>query len=79
MMNLGVIHWAFPPREGGVESHLITVLPEMAKMGTNIFVLTETMNGEPNEKLLFGIKIIRSDGMTTSKLDELLKRNRFKE
>ncbi len=73
-MNLGVIHWAFPPREGGVESHLITVLPEMAKLGVNVFVLTETMEGQQNEGLVYGIKVIRGDGLSTAKLDERLKK-----
>jgi glycosyltransferase involved in cell wall biosynthesis len=39
-MKIGVIHWAFPPVVGGVESHLIYLYGELARMGHEISFLT---------------------------------------
>jgi len=72
-MNLGVIHWGFPPRGGGVETHLITVLPEVARLGVNVCVLTETMEGQKEEEDVYGIKLFRKEDLLTTKLDERLK------
>jgi glycosyltransferase involved in cell wall biosynthesis len=73
-MRIGVVHWGFPPRGGGVEAHLITVYPEMVKQGAQVFVLTETMNGVPQQEIVKGIKVIRNDGMSASGLDERVKK-----
>ena len=37
-LNIGVVHWAFPPVTGGVEMHLLTVCPEMVRQGATILV-----------------------------------------
>ncbi|MDI6897322.1 glycosyltransferase family 4 protein [Methanocella conradii] len=39
-MRIGVVHWAFPPVVGGVESHLIYLYGEMARMGHEVSFLT---------------------------------------
>jgi len=39
-MKIGVMHWAFPPVVGGVESHLIYLYEEIAHMGHDISILT---------------------------------------
>jgi glycosyltransferase involved in cell wall biosynthesis len=39
-MKIGVVHWAFPPVVGGVESHLIYLYGELARMGHGISFLT---------------------------------------
>lgn len=39
-MKIGVVHWAFPPVVGGVESHLIYLYGELAQMGHDISFLT---------------------------------------
>lgn len=39
-MKIGVMHWAFPPVVGGVESHLVYLYEELAGMGHNISILT---------------------------------------
>lgn len=39
-MRIGVVHWAFPPVVGGVESHLIYLYTELARMGHDISFLT---------------------------------------
>jgi glycosyltransferase involved in cell wall biosynthesis len=39
-MKIGVVHWAFPPVVGGVESHLIYLYEELARMGHDVSFLT---------------------------------------
>ncbi|HTX44174.1 MAG TPA: glycosyltransferase family 4 protein [Methanocella sp.] len=39
-MKIGVVHWAFPPVVGGVESHLIYLYGELASMGHDVSFLT---------------------------------------
>jgi glycosyltransferase involved in cell wall biosynthesis len=70
-MRLGVVHWGFPPRGGGVEAHLITVLPEIVKRGIPVAVLTESMEGQPEESEVRGIKVWRRDELSVSKLEGL--------
>lgn len=70
-MRLGVIHWGFPPRGGGVEAHLITVLPEVVKQGVEVWVLTESMEGEPETSEVSGIRVVRRDELSVSRLEEM--------
>ena len=69
-MRIGVIHWGFLPRGGGVEAHLATVYPEIVKEGGEVFLLTETFSGFPEEEAVKGIKVIRKDGMSVARLDQ---------
>jgi glycosyltransferase involved in cell wall biosynthesis len=39
-MKIGVMHWAFPPVVGGVESHLVYLYEELARMGHEVSLLT---------------------------------------
>lgn len=39
-MKIGVMHWAFPPVVGGVESHLVYLYEELARRGHEIALLT---------------------------------------
>ena len=39
-MKIGVVHWAFPPVVGGVESHLVYLYRELARMGHDVSFLT---------------------------------------
>ncbi len=70
-IRIGVIHWGFPPRGGGVEAHLITVLPEMVKQGNDVFILTETMEGQPDNSVVSGLKVMRRAELSVSKLDKM--------
>ncbi len=74
MVRIGIIHWGFLPRGGGVEAHLATVCPEMVKQGAGVFLLTETFSGFPEEELVNGVKVVRNDGMSTSKLNKRKKK-----
>ena len=44
-LNIAHMHWGFPPIVGGVETHLNIMLPEMAKLGHNISLLTGAVEG----------------------------------
>src|SRR3989338_210175 len=68
-MKIGVVHWGFPPRGGGVEAHLFTILPEIAKSGHEIFVLTESLEGEPEESVVSEIKVIRRNELSVARLE----------
>src|SRR5512135_3236364 len=70
-MKTGVIHWGFPPRGGGVEAHLITVLPEMVKQGSDVFVLTETMERQPDNSVVSGLRVLRRQELSVSNLDKM--------
>jgi glycosyltransferase involved in cell wall biosynthesis len=39
-MKIGVMHWAFPPVVGGVESHLVYLYEELARRGHRVSILT---------------------------------------
>jgi len=39
-MKIGVMHWAFPPVVGGVESHLVYLYEELARRGHEVAILT---------------------------------------
>ena len=69
-MRIGVIHWGFIPRGGGVEAHLLTVYPEMVRQGAEVFLLTEALEGFPEEETVKGIRVVRDEGLSFSKLDE---------
>jgi len=59
-MRIAQIHWGFPPIIGGVETHLIFLLPELAKMGHKVTLLTGSAAGYPDEFDFHGAKIYRS-------------------
>lgn len=54
-----------------MEAHLITVLPEIVKRGVPVTVLTESMEGQPEESEVQGIKVWRRDELSVSKLEGL--------
>lgn len=70
-VKLGVVHWGFPPLGGGVETHLLTICPEMARQGAEVFVLTGNVEGASAEEDFNGIKVIRNEQVN---LDLMIKR-----
>jgi len=59
-MKIAMLHWGFPPIIGGVETHLVSLMPELVKMGHKVWLLTGSADGE-NENLDFqGVKVRRS-------------------
>ncbi|MEA3493040.1 MAG: glycosyltransferase family 4 protein [Candidatus Margulisiibacteriota bacterium] len=59
-MKIAMLHWGFPPVIGGVETHLIFLMPELCKMGHEVFLLTGSAEGSPDEFEFQGAKITRS-------------------
>jgi glycosyltransferase involved in cell wall biosynthesis len=71
-MRIGVVHWAFPPTIGGVETHIITLYPPMAKKGHEIFLLTEDLKGRGRKESYMGIEVTRSKVMNLSRVKKSL-------
>lgn len=71
-MRIGIIHWGFPPRAGGVEAHLATLCPELMRLGHQVFVLTETMAGLSDEQCACGVKVIRRNELSPANLDKCI-------
>ena len=71
-LNIGVVHWAFPPVTGGVEMHLMTVAPEMVRQGAEVSLLCGTVAGEPSTETVEGVTVVRRDGMVTEQIARAL-------
>ena len=69
-MKIGAIHWAFPPVIGGVESHLLAILPEIVKQGGEVFLLTSTVEGTADREDVEGVKVIRKKEMLLKNLSK---------
>jgi alpha-maltose-1-phosphate synthase len=59
-MKIAMLHWGFPPVIGGVETHLIFLMPELVKMGHEVSLLTGTADGSPDEFDFKGAKVYRT-------------------
>ncbi|RDV83408.1 glycosyltransferase family 4 protein [Ammonifex thiophilus] len=59
-MRIAMLHWAFPPTIGGVETHLFMVCPALARRGHQVGVLTGAINGETQEELWQGVYLRRT-------------------
>lgn len=59
-LNIGHIHWGFPPIVGGVETHLTIVLPEMVRLGHNVSLLTGSAEGVKMKYDYKGVPIRRT-------------------
>ena len=70
-LNVGVIHWAFPPVTGGVEMHLLTICPEMVRQGAEVSILCGSVAGEPDTEELEGVTVERRDGMVVERIGEM--------
>lgn len=68
-MKIAMLHWAFPPLIGGVESHLALLCPDLAAAGCEVWLLTGAVAGKREEYVWRGTKIIRSPLMDLNSLD----------
>jgi glycosyltransferase involved in cell wall biosynthesis len=69
-LNIAHIHWAFPPIIGGVETHLAMLLPELARRGHNVSLLTGDAEGARADDTYQGVKIIRAPMMNLNWLNK---------
>ena len=59
-LNIAHIHWGFPPIVGGVETHLSIMLPEMARLGHNLSILTGAVEGVKGQYNYRGVSVCRT-------------------
>ncbi|QGP93745.1 Spore coat protein SA [Neomoorella glycerini] len=59
-MRIAMLHWAFPPIIGGVESHLALLCPYLVQQGHQVSLLTATAPGTPARESWRGVTIKRS-------------------
>ncbi|SHF66822.1 hypothetical protein SAMN02745218_02835 [Desulfofundulus australicus DSM 11792] len=69
-MRIAMLHWAFPPIIGGVESHLAMLCPELNRYGCQVSLLTGATREGDMEYTWRGLKIYRHRLMDLNSLDE---------
>ncbi|NQU17593.1 MAG: glycosyltransferase family 4 protein [Candidatus Saganbacteria bacterium] len=62
-MKIAHIHWGFPPIIGGVETHLVFLMPEQVKMGHTVSLLTCSAEGHKAKENYKGCNVFRSQFM----------------
>ena len=69
-LRIAHIHWAFPPIIGGVETHLVMLLPELVKRGYEVSLLTGSAEGAKAHDDYKGVKITRAPIMNLNWLSK---------
>ncbi len=69
-MKIGVVHWAFPPVVGGVESHLVYLYGELARMGHDIVFITAP-HPMRDDSSVGWCKVISSELMSIDRLQKI--------
>lgn len=59
-LRVACVHWGFPPIIGGVENHLVTILPQMVKWGHKVSILTGTTAQTKTKYTYRGVKVWRT-------------------
>lgn len=59
-LRIAQLHWGFPPIIGGVETHLAIMLPLFARQGHKPYLLTATVDGQPERVDWEGVAIRRT-------------------
>lgn len=72
-MRIGVIHWAFLPFVGGVETHIATIYPEIAKQGVKVFLLTGSHKDAPSKENFKGVKVTRINELVPNNIKSWVK------
>uniref|UniRef100_A0A7C2I302 Glycosyltransferase family 1 protein n=1 Tax=Ammonifex degensii TaxID=42838 RepID=A0A7C2I302_9THEO len=78
-MRVAMLHWAFPPTIGGVETHLTMLCPALVKRGHQVALLTGAVNGEGSEYTWKGMFIRRTPLMDLNSLTPKLIEERQEE
>ena len=69
-LSIAHMHWGYPPIIGGVETHLITVMPEMARKGHKVSLLTGAFEGKKSYYMEDGCHIFRTPIMDLNWLNK---------
>jgi len=59
-ISIAQLHWGFPPIIGGVETHLTIIMPEMARRGHKVSLLTGAVEGSKPKDVYKGVDIYRT-------------------
>lgn len=59
-LRIAHVHWAFPPIIGGVETHLVMLLPELVKRGHKVSLLTGSADGTKAHETYQNVRITRA-------------------
>jgi glycosyltransferase involved in cell wall biosynthesis len=78
-MKVAMLHWAFPPIIGGVESHLAMLGPELVRYGCKVSLLTGSVNGREEDYTWQGMRIYRRNLFDLNSLNPTLLRQKAKE
>ncbi|MBO8128069.1 MAG: glycosyltransferase family 4 protein [Peptococcaceae bacterium] len=66
-MRVAMLHWAFPPIIGGVETHLVMLGPGLIQRGCEVYLLTGSLK-KPESYVWRGMQITRSPFMDLNSL-----------
>ncbi|MGQ9512969.1 glycosyltransferase family 4 protein [Thermodesulfitimonas sp.] len=77
-LRIAMLHWAFPPTIGGVETHLAMLCPALVREGCAVALLTGAVDGRVAEETWEGVRIRRTPLMDLNSLSPTLIR-RFKD
>ena len=69
-LKIAHVHWAFPPIIGGVETHLVMLLPELVKLGHEVSLLTGSAEGAKASENFRGVKVTRAPIMDLNWLNK---------
>lgn len=69
MKKIAMLHWAFPPIIGGVETHLVLLCPELIKRGWQVELLTGAIEGRYEEYVWEGMRVKRTPLMDLNSLN----------
>lgn len=76
-MKVAMLHWAFPPTIGGVESHLAMLCPALVRKGHRVYLLTGAVDGKVSEEMWDGVFVRRTPLMDLNSLTPaLIRRHR---
>jgi glycosyltransferase involved in cell wall biosynthesis len=67
-MRIAMLHWAFPPVIGGVESHLATLCPALVARGADVWLLTGSVDGRHQRTVWSGVRLARTPFMDLNRL-----------
>lgn len=67
-ISVAHLHWGFPPTIGGVETHMIILLPKLIAMGHRQSVMTASLPDVPDWDEYMGISVHRSPVMDLNRL-----------
>jgi glycosyltransferase involved in cell wall biosynthesis len=59
-VRIAMLHWGFPPIIGGVETHLVFLMPQLVRMGNEVSLLTGSADGLPEHFVFKGVDVYRS-------------------